>query len=89
MAACGGVGEAEQFQFACDLHVAEADPFRRTQREVGLQRLGQVALLLLQVSQRGARALIVGVAPQAFADFEIATLADGTEVATSPLATEA
>jgi thymidylate synthase (FAD) len=32
---------------------------------------------------------LVGVAPQAFADFEIATLADGTEVATSPLATEA
>jgi thymidylate synthase (FAD) len=29
------------------------------------------------------------VAPAAFADFEIATLADGTEVATSPLATEA
>ena len=32
---------------------------------------------------------LVDVAPQAFADFEIATLADGTEVATSPLATEA
>jgi thymidylate synthase (FAD) len=32
---------------------------------------------------------LVGVAPQVFADFEIATLADGTEVATSPLATEA
>ena len=32
---------------------------------------------------------LVGVAPQAFSDFEIATLADGTEVATSPLATEA
>ncbi len=29
------------------------------------------------------------VAPAAFADFEIATLADGTEIATSPLATEA
>ncbi len=29
------------------------------------------------------------VAPAVFADFEIATLADGTEVATSPLATEA
>jgi thymidylate synthase (FAD) len=28
-------------------------------------------------------------APAVFADFEIATLADGTEVATSPLATEA
>jgi thymidylate synthase (FAD) len=32
---------------------------------------------------------LVDVAPQAFSDFEIATLADGTEVATSPLATEA
>lgn len=32
---------------------------------------------------------LIDVAPQAFADFEIATLADGTEVATSPLATEA
>jgi thymidylate synthase (FAD) len=32
---------------------------------------------------------LVGVAPQVFADFEVATLADGTEVATSPLATEA
>jgi thymidylate synthase (FAD) len=32
---------------------------------------------------------LVDLAPQAFADFEIATLADGTEVATSPLATEA
>jgi thymidylate synthase (FAD) len=32
---------------------------------------------------------LVDVAPQVFADFEIATLADGTEVATSPLATEA
>ena len=32
---------------------------------------------------------LVGVAPAVFADFEIATLADGTEVATSPLATEA
>ncbi len=30
-----------------------------------------------------------GVAPAVFADFEIATLADGTEVATSPFATEA
>jgi thymidylate synthase (FAD) len=29
------------------------------------------------------------LAPQVFSDFEIATLADGTEVATSPLATEA
>jgi thymidylate synthase (FAD) len=33
--------------------------------------------------------LLVGVAPAAFGDFEIATLADGTQVATSPLATEA
>jgi thymidylate synthase (FAD) len=32
---------------------------------------------------------LAAVAPQAFSDFEIATLADGTEVATSPLATEA
>jgi thymidylate synthase (FAD) len=32
---------------------------------------------------------LVDVTPQVFADFEIATLADGTEVATSPLATEA
>ena len=32
---------------------------------------------------------LVDVAAQVFADFEIATLADGTEVATSPLATEA
>lgn len=32
---------------------------------------------------------LADVAPAAFADFEIVTLADGTEVATSPLATEA
>ncbi len=32
---------------------------------------------------------LVGVAPAAFGDFHIATLADGTEVASSPLATEA
>ena len=32
---------------------------------------------------------LVDVAPAVFADFEITTLADGTEVATSPLATEA
>ena len=32
---------------------------------------------------------LVDVAPAVFADFDIATLADGTEVATSPLATEA
>jgi thymidylate synthase (FAD) len=32
---------------------------------------------------------LVDVAPQVFSDFEIYTLADGTEVATSPLATEA
>ena len=32
---------------------------------------------------------LVDVAPAVFADFNIATLADGTEVATSPLATEA
>ncbi|BBX66371.1 flavin-dependent thymidylate synthase [Mycobacterium saskatchewanense] len=32
---------------------------------------------------------LAGVAPAVFADFEIVTLADGTEVATSPLATEA
>jgi thymidylate synthase (FAD) len=32
---------------------------------------------------------LVDVAPQAFSDFDIAILADGTEVATSPLATEA
>ena len=31
---------------------------------------------------------LVGVAPAVFADFEITTLADGSEVATSPLATE-
>lgn len=31
---------------------------------------------------------LVGVAPQVFCDFEITVLADGTEVATSPLATE-
>ncbi|CNU78998.1 FAD-dependent thymidylate synthase [Mycobacterium tuberculosis] len=29
------------------------------------------------------------MAPAVFADFEVTTLADGTEVATSPLATEA
>jgi thymidylate synthase (FAD) len=32
---------------------------------------------------------LIEVAPAAFGDFEITTLADGTEVATSPLATEA
>jgi len=32
---------------------------------------------------------LVDVAPAVFSDFQIATLADGTEVATSPLATEA
>jgi thymidylate synthase (FAD) len=32
---------------------------------------------------------LTDVAPAAFADFEVATLADGTQVATSPLATEA
>ena len=32
---------------------------------------------------------LVDVAPAVFADFEVTTLADGTEVATSPLATEA
>ena len=32
---------------------------------------------------------LVDVAPAVFEDFEIATLADGTEVATRPLATEA
>jgi thymidylate synthase (FAD) len=32
---------------------------------------------------------LAGIAPAVFADFEIVTLADGTEVATSPLATEA
>jgi len=32
---------------------------------------------------------LVGVAPAVFNDFQIAPLADGTEVATSPLATEA
>jgi thymidylate synthase (FAD) len=32
---------------------------------------------------------LVDLAPQVFSDFEISTLADGTEVATSPLATEA
>ncbi|WP_326547110.1 FAD-dependent thymidylate synthase [Mycolicibacterium sp. ND9-15] len=32
---------------------------------------------------------LVDVAPQVFSDFEVYTLADGTEVATSPLATEA
>src|ERR1700760_2942907 len=32
---------------------------------------------------------LIDLAPQVFADFEISTLTDGTEVATSPLATEA
>ena len=32
---------------------------------------------------------LADVAPAVFADFEVSTLADGTEVATSPLATEA
>ncbi|WP_421840788.1 FAD-dependent thymidylate synthase [Mycobacterium sp.] len=31
---------------------------------------------------------LVGIAPAVFADFEVSALADGTEVATSPLATE-
>ncbi|MGD9620431.1 MAG: FAD-dependent thymidylate synthase [Mycolicibacterium sp.] len=31
---------------------------------------------------------LIGVAPQVFSDFDITVLADGTEVATSPLATE-
>ena len=31
----------------------------------------------------------IDVAPKVFADFKISTLADGTEMATSPLATEA
>ena len=33
--------------------------------------------------------LLIDLAPAVFSDFEISTLADGTEVATSPLATEA
>jgi thymidylate synthase (FAD) len=37
----------------------------------------------------GCLRLLVDVAPAVFGDFDIATLADGTEVATSPLATEA
>jgi len=32
---------------------------------------------------------LIDLAPAVFSDFEISTLADGTEVATSPLATEA
>jgi thymidylate synthase (FAD) len=32
---------------------------------------------------------LIDVAPAVFADFEIVMLADGTEIATSPLATEA
>jgi thymidylate synthase (FAD) len=32
---------------------------------------------------------LAGIAPAVFADFEVSSLADGTEVATSPLATEA
>jgi thymidylate synthase (FAD) len=32
---------------------------------------------------------LIALAPQVFSDFDISTLADGTEVATSPLATEA
>jgi thymidylate synthase (FAD) len=32
---------------------------------------------------------LIDLAPQVFSDFEISTLADGSEVATSPLATEA
>ena len=32
---------------------------------------------------------LIAVAPPVFSDFEISTLADGSEVATSPLATEA
>jgi thymidylate synthase (FAD) len=32
---------------------------------------------------------LADVAPAVFADFEVSTLGDGTEVATSPLATEA
>jgi thymidylate synthase (FAD) len=32
---------------------------------------------------------LADIAPAVFADFEVSTLADGTEVATSPLATEA
>jgi thymidylate synthase (FAD) len=32
---------------------------------------------------------LIDVAPAVFSDFEISELADGTEVATSPLATEA
>jgi thymidylate synthase (FAD) len=48
------------------------------QADVEIRRLAIVCLRQL-----------IEVAPQAFDDFEIARLADGTEVATSPLATEA
>jgi thymidylate synthase (FAD) len=48
------------------------------QADVEIRRLAIVCLRQL-----------IEVAPQAFEDFEIARLADGTEVATSPLATEA
>jgi thymidylate synthase (FAD) len=48
------------------------------QADVEIRRLAIVCLRQL-----------IAVAPQAFDDFEIARLADGSEVATSPLATEA
>ncbi len=61
VAMCRSVGETEQFQFTRDLHLTEAHALGGAQRQVGLQRLHQLALFLLQVRQRGARALIVRV----------------------------
>jgi len=64
-------------------------------------RIAAFGVRLVGVNRRGAglteiRRLAIAclrqladVAPAVFADFEVSTLADGTEVATSPLATEA
>lgn len=59
MPALGRGDEAEQLELAGDLHLAEAHLCRLAQGLVGLQRIGQATLLLVQVSQRCAAVIVI------------------------------
>lgn len=73
---------------ATETRVVVTGNFRAWRHFVAMRASEQADLEIRRLAIECLRQL-TGVAPQVFSDFEITVLADGTEVATSPLATEA
>jgi thymidylate synthase (FAD) len=73
---------------ATETRIVVTGNFRAWRHFIAMRASEHADLEIRRLAIECLRQLIV-VAPQVFSDFEIYALADGTEVATSPLATEA